>query len=60
MSDQAQFSIGKVENIVQRSKEIGSNVSMVDGLINSVGGVHVTCPACNASAQVHMRLFHAP
>lgn len=30
-----------------------------NGLLNVIGGVHVTCPACKASGLVHTRLFRA-
>jgi hypothetical protein len=32
MADQKQFTVGRVENIVQKSKEIGSNATIVVGV----------------------------
>ena len=81
MSNSTQFTIGRVEHIIQGSKEIGSAARQVvgvrkadvtcacghkwvandrNGLSEAIGGPIVTCPACKASEQVHMRLFRAP
>ena len=50
MTEQKQFTVGRVENIVQKSKEIGSNTTLVVGVRNA----DVMC-ACGHQWNAHDR-----